>query len=130
MNEEGQFIGQQQVQTNAMNLINQITAIQAERKHLTLEQSNMAFWAAEQLRDHVDHLIVCDPRYNSLISGSENKNDNLDTLRLCKLLRLGELKEVWSPTQMGLRRLFYGQVRVDALVSWPKDYLNYGTICY
>jgi transposase len=71
----------------------------------------MAFWAAEQLRDHVDHLIVCDPRYNSLISGSENKNDNLDTLRLCKLLRLGELNEVWSPTQMGLRRLFYGQLK-------------------
>lgn len=111
MNQEGQFIGQQEVRTTAINLINQVAAIPAERKHLTLEQSNMAFWAAEQLRDHVDRLIVCDPGYNSLISGSENKNDNLDTLRLCRLLRLGELKEVWRPTKMGLRRLFYSQVK-------------------
>lgn len=111
MNQEGQFIGQQQLRTTAIHLINQVTAIPAEHKHLTLEQSNMAFWAAEQLRDHVDRLIVCDPGYNSLISGSENKNDHLDTLRLCKLLRLGELKEVWRPKQMGIRRLFYGQIK-------------------
>lgn len=111
MNEEGRFIGQHEVQTTANNLINQVTAIPAERKQLTLEQSNMAFWAAEQLREHVDRLIVCEPRYNALISGSENKNDHLDTLRLCRLLRLGELKEVWRPTTMGIRRLFYQQVK-------------------
>ncbi|WP_372637206.1 hypothetical protein [Fodinibius sp.] len=42
MNEEGRFIGQHEVQTTANNLINQVTAIPAERKQLTLEQSNMA----------------------------------------------------------------------------------------
>jgi transposase len=111
MNQEGQYIGQQQVQTTAANLVNQVAAIPAKRKHLTLEQSNMAFWAAGQLCDHVDRLIVCDPRHNTLVSRSSNKNDSLDTLRLCKLLRLGELKEVWCPTQMGIRRFFYGQVK-------------------
>lgn len=111
MNKQGEYIGQQQVQTTAVNLINQVTAIPAESKWLTLEQSNMAFWAAEQLRDHVDKLIVCDPRHNALISASENKNDHLDTLRLCRLLRLGALKSVWTPKHMGVRRLFYSQMK-------------------
>lgn len=111
MNQEGQYVGQQQVQTTAVNLINQIAAIPADCKHLTVEQGNMAFWAAEQLRDYVDRLIICDPRHNALISRSRNKNDRLDTLRLCKLLRLGELKALWTPKQMGVRRLFYQQIK-------------------
>lgn len=111
MNQQGQYISQQQVPTTAVNLINQVTAIAAESKWLTIEQSNMAFWAAEQLRDYVDKLIVCDPRHNALISASENKNDHLDTLRLCRLLRLGSLKSVWTPEHLGIRRLFYSQMK-------------------
>lgn len=111
MNEQGQYINQQQVPTNAVNLINQVSAIPAEIKWLTLEQSNMAFWAAGQLRDYVDKLIVCDPRHNALICASENKNDHLDTLRLCRLLRLGSLKPVWTPEHLGIRRLFYSQMK-------------------
>lgn len=111
MNQKGQYMGQQQVRTSRVNLINQVSAIPAERKDLTIEQGNMTFWAAGQLRDHVDRLIVCDPRHNRLVSRNSNKNDDLDTLRLCKLLRLGELKEVWRPKKMGIRRLFYGQVK-------------------
>lgn len=111
MNKEGEYIGKRQVQTSASNLVKQVAAIPAEQKYLTIEQGNMTFWAAEQLRDHVDRLIVCDPGYNKLICRSSNKNDHLDTLRLCKLLRLGELKEVWRPKQLGIRRLCYGQVK-------------------
>ena len=111
MNQQGQYLGQQQVPTTAVNLVNRVAAIPADCKHLTIEQGNMAFWAAEQLREHVDELIICDPRRNALISGSANKNDRLDTLRLCKLLRLGELKAVWRPKQMGIRRLFYHQIK-------------------
>lgn len=111
MNREGQYLGQQQFQTKAMNLINQVAAIPAEAKHLTIEQGNMSFWAAELLSDHVDELIVCDPRHNRLITQSANKNDRLDTHRLCKLFRLGELKEIWRPKQMGRRRLFCGQIK-------------------
>jgi transposase len=111
MNENGEYIDQQQVQTSDQNLINQVVAIPADYKQLVVEQSNMAFYVAEQLRPYVDRLVVCDPRQNHLISGSSNKNDHLDTLRLCKLLRLDELKPVWAPKQMGKRRLFYGQVK-------------------
>lgn len=111
MNTNGQYLAQQQFQTTAMNLINQVAAIPAEAKHLTIEQGNQAFWAAELLSEHVDELIVCDPRHNRLITQSANKNDRLDTHRLCKLFRLGELKEVWRPKQLGRRRLFYGQIK-------------------
>jgi len=111
MNEDGQYLHHQQVDTTAQNLINEVVAIAAQRKSVTIEQSNMAFWAADQLSGYVDELIVCDPRHNALISRNESKNDRLDTMRLCKLLRLGELKAVWLPKQMGRRRVFYGQVK-------------------
>lgn len=111
MNQKGQYLGQRQVPATAVNLINQVAAIPGDCKHLTIEQGNMAFWAAEQLHEHVDELIICDPRHNALISRSANKNDRLDTFRLCKLLRLGELKVVWRPKQLGIRRLFYHQIK-------------------
>jgi transposase len=111
MNKNGEYIGQQQVRTSPQNLINQIVAIPADYKQLTTQQGNMTFAIAEKLSGYVDKLIVCDPKYNRLISRSGNKNDALDTLRLCKLLRLGELKEVWRPAHMGKRRLFYQQVK-------------------
>lgn len=107
----GNYMGQHQVKTTARNLINQVAAIAAKQKHLTIEQCNMAFAMAEKLRPYVDQLIVCDPRHNRLICQSPNKNDALDTLRLCKLLRLGELKAIWVPKAMGKRRLFYQQFK-------------------
>lgn len=111
MNQQGKYLAQHQFQTTAMNLINQVAAIPADSKHLTIEQGNMTFWAAELLQDYVDKLIVCDPRHNKLITQAENKDDDTDTLSLCTLLRLGALKEVWRPKQLGIRRLFYHQVK-------------------
>lgn len=111
MNQQGDYCGHRQVQTTSQNLINQVTVIPGKVKKLTLEQSNMAFWAGELLHEVVDELIVCDPRHNALISRGENKNDGLDTLALCQLLRLGQLRQVWRPKQMGLRRLFFHQVK-------------------
>ena len=111
MNHQGEYCGHRQVKTTAQNLINQVSAIPGKVKKLTLEQSNMAFWAGELLQAYVDELIICDPRQNALISRGENKNDGLDTLALCQLLRLGQLKEVWRPKQMGLRRVFFHQVK-------------------
>jgi transposase len=128
MNENGKYINQRQVPTSGKNLINQIVAIPAETKHLTIEQGNMTFAMAEKLSSYVDKLIVCDPRHNRLISRSANKNDGIDTLRLCKLLRLGELKQVWRPRQMGTRRLFYDQVkeyqRITNLLVTQKNQLQ------
>lgn len=111
MNHQGEYCGHYRVQTTSRNLINQVTGIPGKVKKLTLEQSNLAFWAGELLQQVVDELIVCDPRHNALIWRGENKNDRLDTLALCQLLRLGQLREVWRPKQMGLRRLFFHQVK-------------------
>lgn len=111
MNEQGEYCGHRQVKTTAMNLINQVSAIPGQVKKCTLEQGNMAFWAAELLSDYVDELIVCDPRYNALITRADNKSDELDAMSLCTLLQLNRLKEVWRPKQMGIRRLFFHQVK-------------------
>jgi len=110
-NNQGELMSLQQVKTNARNLRNQIAGIAAERKYLTIEQTNMSFAMAEKLRSYVDKLIVCEPRHNRLISQNANKNDRLDTIQLCKLLRLGELKPVWTPKKMGKRRLYHQQVK-------------------
>jgi len=104
-------MGQRQVQTSAINLINQVVAIPGQIRKLTVEQSNMAFWAANVLQEYVNELIVCEPRRNSLISFGENKNDKIDTLDCVTLLRLGHLKAVWRPAELGKRRVFFHQVK-------------------
>ncbi len=111
INQEGEVQGLQQVKTQPQTLITQITGVSAERKYLTIEQTNATFAMAEKLSPYVDKLIICEPRHNKLISQNSNKNDSLDALNLCRLLRLGELKPVWRPKQMGKRRLFYQQVK-------------------
>lgn len=111
MDENGQYIEQTQVSTSEKNLQREIARIPASSKRLTIEQGNQSFWAGERLSPYVDRLIICDPRHNRLITGSEDKNDHVDTRSLCELLRLDALKEVWRPKQMGHRRLFYGEVK-------------------
>lgn len=111
MNDTGKYINQQTLPTTARHLTGAVARVPACHKSLTIEQGNMAFWAANTLAPLVDELIVCDPRENALISRSTCKNDSLDTYRLCKLLRLGELKSVWCPEQLGQRRLFFHQIK-------------------
>lgn len=111
MDQQGQYIEQLQIPTTAKRLRGEVAGISADCKYLTIEQGNQAFWAGQQLAPYVDRLIICDPKYNRLITHSEDKNDAVDTRRLCTLLRLGSLKEVWRPKQMGHRRLFYQQIK-------------------
>lgn len=111
MDAQGTYLGHQRFCTTASNLVQGVVGIPGECKYLTIEQGNMAFWAGSLLAPYVERLIVCDPRQNYLISRSPVKNDRLDTYRLCKLLRLGELKAVYRPEQMGERRLFYHQIK-------------------
>ncbi len=55
----------------------------------------MAGWIAGTLRPHVSQRIVCDPLHNTLVSRGGNKDDVTDAIKLCRWLRLGELKEVY-----------------------------------
>ena len=42
---------------------------------------------------------MCDPRHNALISQSSHKDDREDAYKLCRLLRLGELKPAYHADQ-------------------------------
>jgi transposase len=76
------------------------------RKVLAIEETTTAQWPYLELIDHVDHLIVCDPYRNRLLSDGP-KTDRIDAGKLCMLLRAGLLKEVYhsSSDLYELRRL-------------------------
>ena len=76
-------------------LIRNVNRIHAKTKWLALEESTLSGWIAGVLRPHVDRLIVCDPLHNTLISRGGNKDDVIDAIKICRLLRLYELKEVY-----------------------------------
>ena len=64
------------------------------KKLLTLEESTAAQWLYVELKDHVDELIVCDPRRNSYLSEGA-KTDKKDAIKLAELARCGMLKSVY-----------------------------------
>jgi transposase len=97
MDFNGNFRGNQDFPTSEQNIINALEAIKAKEKYLTLEESNLAYWAAQVASPYVTEVIPCDPKENALIYKSSIKKDKIDTRKLCRLLRLGELKRVYHP---------------------------------
>ena len=97
MDFKGNFKGTQTFPTSEQNIIKALKAIKARNKHLTLEEGNLAYWAAQVAAPHVVEVIPCDPKENALIYRGPQKNDKVDTRKLCRLLRLGELKRVYHP---------------------------------
>jgi transposase len=97
MDFNGTFIGNKTFPTSEENIIQALNAIKAKEKYLALEESNLAYWAAQVARAHVTEVICSDPKENALIFRSANKSDKVDTQKLCRLLRLGELKRVYHP---------------------------------
>jgi len=57
----------------------------------------MADWVTRLLQPHVDEVIRCQPQYNKLISGSEDKCDKMDAKSLSELLYLNRVKPVHHP---------------------------------
>lgn len=97
MNEEGTCRGPSTFRTSGENLRREISAVEADEKVLTLEEGPLSFWTARVLDGLVDRTVVCDPRENYLISRSARKDDEADAKALARLLRLGEVKEVYQP---------------------------------
>ena len=97
MDYSGNFLGNQTFLTSEQNIINALKGIKAKNKYLTLEESTLAYWAAQVASPYVTEVIPCDPKENALIYKSPNKRDKVDTQKLCRLLRLGELKKVYHP---------------------------------
>lgn len=97
MDFKGNFKGNQTFPTSEQNIIKALKAIKAKSKYLTLEESNLTYWAAQVAAPYVTEVIPCDPKENALIYKSSNKRDKVDTRKLCRLIRLGELKRVYHP---------------------------------
>ncbi|MGB6221449.1 transposase [Haloferula sp.] len=96
MSSRGEMLGQQRFITNEENLIEFTRAIPAREVTLTIEAAPLSRWAADILRPHLARLVICDPRYNRLVSQSSKKSDEVDVRMLCELLRLNALHEVWT----------------------------------
>jgi hypothetical protein len=94
---DGTFIGNRRFPTSEQHIIEALEAIKAKEKYLALEESNLAYWAAQVAKPYVTEVISSDPKENALIYRSANKRDKVDTHKLCRLLRLGELKRVYHP---------------------------------
>ena len=97
MDEDGNFIKAVKFSTNEKNIIHALNAVKAKQKYLTIEQGPLSYWAAQVAHSFVSQVLICDPRENALIFKSTHKKDQVDTQRLCRLLRLGELKHIYQP---------------------------------
>jgi hypothetical protein len=57
------------------------------RKYLTLEEEPLAGWLYRNLVDHVQELVVCDPRHNRWIASDGDRDDRISATKLA--VRLG-----------------------------------------
>lgn len=95
MDQDGTYRGDERFTTAESELIPRIASIEANTKRLATEEGPLASWIGRLLDEYVDEVFVCDPKENNLISQSAHKSDRADVYSLCRLLRLGELKEVY-----------------------------------
>lgn len=74
--------------------------------HVAFEEGAQAAWLYDLIQPLVARVVVCDPRQNKLIQ-SGKKSDRIDARKLARLLRLGELHEVYhgERTTRGLKEL-------------------------
>jgi transposase len=93
VNASGELLRRLTCRTTIPNLVEFLNEVPRPRC-LTFEESGMAGWLARNLREHVDELLVCEPRRNKLIAHDGDKADDIDAEKLAQLLRGGYLKEV------------------------------------
>jgi len=110
MDDSGTFRGNLEFLTSEKNIVNALNCINAKEKYLAIEEGTLAHWAAQVANAYVNQVIICDPRENALIYKSPHKRDPVDTRKLCRLLRLGELKQVYHP-QDDARAIFKAAVQ-------------------
>lgn len=94
-NEHGKLLRCERFATTGRNLVDQVVAVRANKKLVALEETPMTHWAVELLRPVCTRVVACDPKHNRWISRNAQKSDEADAERLARLLRLGELKEVY-----------------------------------
>lgn len=98
-NSRGVPVLQRRIRTTQKEMINFIAEIKGP-KRVVVEEDQMADWVTRLLKPHVDEVIRCQPQYNKLISGSEDKCDKMDARALSELLYLDRIKPVHHPEMM------------------------------
>lgn len=82
------------VATERETLRRVIEAIEKPRQ-IVVEEGQQADWCKRNLEDLTYRFVVCDPRWNRLVSEAEDKNDQVDAYRLGLLLWMGQVHEVY-----------------------------------
>jgi transposase len=93
INAAGKVIRRERMETTIPKLVEAIESIRKPRV-LTFEEGPLAGWLSRSLAEHVDELIVCEPRRNALIAKEGDKDDPIDAEKLALLFRGGFLKQV------------------------------------
>ena len=70
---------------------------------MTFEEGTWATWLYDQLKPHVDELLVCNPGKNALLKDG-SKSDRIDARKLAELWRGNQLKPVYRG-ETGVRML-------------------------
>jgi transposase len=97
-NDKGVIILRRRIATKADELEQLMLSIKGH-KRVVLEEDQMADWVTRVLKPHADEVIRCQPRYNKLITGSEDKCDKVDAESLSELLYLNRIKSVHHPDE-------------------------------
>ena len=97
-NEKGVIILHRRILTKASELEKFVSSIKGQ-KRVVLEEDQMADWITRVLQPLADEVIRCQPRYNILITGSEDKCDKVDAESLSELLYLNRIKPVHHPDE-------------------------------
>jgi transposase len=93
VNDKGKLTKRDRCATSIPDLVEAIEGCGKPRS-LTFEEGPMADWLARNLEQHVDVLVVCEPRRNRLIAKEGDKDDPVDAEKLAQLFRGGYLKQV------------------------------------
>lgn len=93
VNAAGKVIRRERIETTIPKLVEAIESIRKPRV-LTFEEGPLAGWLSRSLEEHVEQLIVCEPRRNALIAKEGDKDDPVDAEKLAQLFRGGFLKKV------------------------------------
>ena len=91
---KGKIVARRRIPTSIKDIRQYLAAISGQ-KALTFEEGPMAHWLWRNLKDHVDRVVVCDPRRNKLITHDGDKSDPIDAGKLSELLAGGYLREVY-----------------------------------
>jgi transposase len=93
VNGKGQVLARDGCPTNIPALRELLIQVPRPRR-LVIEEGPQADWLWRNLREHVDEMIVCEPRRNRLIAAEGDKDDPVDAEKLAQLYRGGYVKAV------------------------------------